>query len=132
LPLTDRKSASKLVFVTGHHAAEKDPKPIWNGPLPEDVTLVIYMPGRDLGRIAAELAAAGVAADVPCAAVSHAATARQCVAACRLELFAELVCGPAPLLLLVGRAMESLVRGVADGAMEEIVAGVEESGFVQF
>jgi uroporphyrin-III C-methyltransferase len=77
--------------------------------LPEDATLVVYMPGRDTARMARELHEAGVAADVPCAAVSHAATARQSYVACRLESFAELECGPAPLLLLVGRAMESLM-----------------------
>jgi len=125
LPLTDRKSASKLIFATGHHAADKtDAAPLWSGPLPEDATLVVYMPGRDTSRIARELAEAGVSADMPCAAVSHAATARQSYAACRLEEFAGLACGPAPLLLLVGRAMESLVVGVVD---EEVNAVVGEA-----
>ena len=110
LPLTDRKSASKLIFCTGHHADGKDAAPLWRGPLPDDATLVIYMPGRDTTRLARELANAGVAADVPCAAVSHAATSRQTVAACRLKRFAELECGPAPLLVMVGRAMESLLQ----------------------
>jgi uroporphyrin-III C-methyltransferase len=77
LPLTDRKSASKLIFCTGHHAAGKDAAPIWGGPLPEDATLVVYMPGRDTARIARELRAAGVAGDVACCAVSHAATVRR-------------------------------------------------------
>jgi uroporphyrin-III C-methyltransferase len=111
LPLTDRKSASKLIFCTGHHADGKDSVPLWLGPLPEDATLVVYMPGRDTARLARELAEAGVAADVPCAAVSHAATSRQSVAACRLDGFGELHRGPAPLLVMVGRAMESLLAG---------------------
>jgi uroporphyrin-III C-methyltransferase len=115
LPLTDRKSASKLIFCTGHHAAESDQKPLWSGPLPEDATLVVYMPGRDTSRLARELREAGVAEDMPCCAISHAATPRQSHAACRLDGFAELECGPAPLLLLVGRAMESLVAS-KDGA----------------
>jgi uroporphyrin-III C-methyltransferase len=110
LPLTDRKSASKLILCTGHHAADKsDATPIWSGPLPEDATLAIYMPGRDTARIARELAAAGVAADVACCAISHAATERQSHVATRLNGLGEMVCGPAPLLLLVGRAMESLL-----------------------
>lgn len=113
LPLTDRKSASKLIFATGHHAEGKDATPIWTGMLPEDATLVLYMPGRDTSRIASDLRAAGVAHDVPCAAVSHAATSRQSYAACRLESFDTLECGPAPLLLLIGRAMESLMTGEA-------------------
>jgi uroporphyrin-III C-methyltransferase len=111
LPLTDRKSASKLIFATGHHAAEKDGDPLWSGPLPEDSTLVIYMPGRDTARIARELAAAGVAADVACCAISHAATPRQSYAAASLRDLPGMVCGPAPLLLLVGRAMLPLLEG---------------------
>ena len=110
LPLTDRQSASKLIFCTGHHAADKtDHTPLWAGPLPEDATLVLYMPGRDTARLADDLYAAGVAADMPCCAISHAATPRQSHAACRLAALSELTCGPAPLLLLVGRAMESLL-----------------------
>lgn len=109
LPLTDRKSASKLIFCTGHHAAGKDEAPVWRGPLPEDATLVVYMPGRDMGRIARELSAAGLGPDVACCAISHAASPRQSHAAARLEELAEMECGPAPLLLLVGRAMEGLL-----------------------
>ena len=129
LPLTDRKNASKLIFATGHHAEGKDSAPIWSGDLPEDATLVVYMPGRDTARIARELAAAGVAADVPCAAVSHAATSRQSYAACRLDEFGELECGPAPLLLLIGRAMESLMDGVGETVglvPREILVAAEE------
>ena len=78
LPLTDRKSASKLILCTGHYAADKaDCTPIWSGPLPVDATLVVYMLGRGLRRIARELMAAGVKTDMPCCAVSHGATARQ-------------------------------------------------------
>lgn len=110
LPLTNRESASKLILCTGHHSADKaDCTSIWSGRLPEDATLVVYMPGRDLGRIARELMAAGVKTDTPCCAVSYVATARQSYATCRLVDFAGLGCGPAPLLLLIGRAMESLL-----------------------
>jgi uroporphyrin-III C-methyltransferase len=122
VPLTDRKSASKLILCTGHHSADKDDcTPIWSGPLPEDATLVVYMPGRDLGRIAQELMAAGVKTDMPCCAVSHVATARQSFAACRLVDFAGLACGPSPLLLLIGRAMESLVSGDVGQAPESVL-----------
>jgi uroporphyrin-III C-methyltransferase len=121
LPLTDRKSASKLVFCTGHHADGKDAAPIWSGPLPEDATLVVYMPGRDLGKIARELRAAGVGEDVACCAVSHAATARQSWVAAKLDGLSEMECGPAPVLLLVGRAMASLLNGVEDEVGREVV-----------
>ncbi len=116
LPLTDRKSASKLIFVTGHHADGKDAAPVWRGELPEDATLVVYMPGRDLGRIARELREAGVGGGVACAAVSHAATERQSWVAGRVEAMEQMECGPAPVLLLVGRAMAGLVEGEASDA----------------
>jgi uroporphyrin-III C-methyltransferase len=127
VPLTDRKSASKLIFCTGHHATGKDETPLWSGPLPEDATLVIYMPGRDTARLARELATAGVAADMPCCAISHAATSLQTVAACRLDGFAQLECGQAPVLLLIGRAMEPLLDGaVIPRHVREIVSEAAE------
>jgi uroporphyrin-III C-methyltransferase len=123
LPLTDRKSASKLIFCTGHHAAEKDGVPIWSGVLPEDATLVVYMPGRDMGRIARELREAGVAEDVACCAISHAATSRQSWVASTVENLDGLKCGAAPVLLLVGRAMQGLLEGDDDRVVREMVGG---------
>ena len=130
LPLTDRKSASKLIFCTGHHAEGKDAAPIWSGPLPEDATLVVYMPGRDLGRIARELRAAGVAEDVACCAISHAATSRQSWVASRLDGLGEMECGPAPVLLLLGRTMVSLLTGgeLLREVVDEAVAGLSLQG----
>jgi uroporphyrin-III C-methyltransferase len=130
LPLTDRKSASKLIFATGHHAAAKDEVPIWSGPLPEDATLVVYMPGRDTARMARELAAGGVAADMPCCAISDAATVRQSYAAATLEQLPTMVCGAAPLLLLVGRAMQSLLETSGEAEAEGYLAGGVVSGVV--
>jgi uroporphyrin-III C-methyltransferase len=124
LPLTDRKSASKLIFCTGHHADGKDTAPVWSGPLPNDATLVVYMPGRDMARIARELQNAGVADDVACCAVSHAATTRQSWVAAPLDGLAHLQCGPAPVLLLVGRAMQSLLMGNAD---TQVMAMIDEA-----
>ncbi|MDE1155525.1 MAG: uroporphyrinogen-III C-methyltransferase [Acidobacteriaceae bacterium] len=118
LPLTDRKSASKLIFATGHHAEGKTSAPVWTGSLPEDATLVMYMPGRDTARIAEELRAAGVASDMPCAAISHAARPEQQVAACALQDLDELSCGPAPLMLMIGRAMAPLLDGEAVETLE--------------
>ncbi len=111
LPVTDRASASKLIFLTGHHAADKAVTlPVWSGPLPPDATVVIYMPGRDLGRLAQELVAAGLSSQTPCAAVSHAATAHQQHVAGRLHELGALPSGPAPLLVLVGPAMQQLLE----------------------
>ena len=123
LPLTDRASASKLIFLTGHHAAGTDEgKPVWSGPVPADATLVIYMPGRDLGRLAAELGAAGMQAGEACCAISKAATPEQTHVACAFRELAGLVCGPAPLLLLVGPAVAPLLAGetLGDGLAQAL------------
>ena len=113
LPLTDRRTASRLILITGHHAADKssaDIEPIWQGKLPEDATLAIYMPGRDLKALAQDLRQAGVAEDMPCVAVSCAATPRQQASSATLARFDEVVPGAAPLLVLVGRAMQPMLQ----------------------
>jgi uroporphyrin-III C-methyltransferase len=71
--------------------------------------------------MARELREAGVGEDVACCAVSHAATVRQSWAAARLDGLAELECGAAPVLLLVGRAMASLLTGDGDGVVRGVV-----------
>jgi uroporphyrin-III C-methyltransferase len=131
LPLTDRRFASKLIFCTGHHAAgSAEDAPVWEGPLPNDATLVVYMPGRDMQRLVREFDAAGLAGDTPCCAISHAATPRQSHAACRFESLADMRCGPAPLLLLVGRAMEPLLEADESAApfgelVQNALAGID-------
>ena len=138
LPLTDRSHASKLIFLTGHHATGKDDgEPVWSGPLPKDATLVIYMPGRDLRRLAGELRAAGVTGDVACCAISHAARPEQSTAACRFSDLGSLHCGPAPLLLLVGPAVAPMLVGeelsaelasqVGAGALRNLPEGLVRS-----
>ncbi len=118
LPLTDRRAASRLILVTGHHAADKSAdtfEPIWQGALPEDATLAIYMPGRDLAALTRDLRRAGVTEDMPCVAISCAATPQQQANAATLARFDGIVPGPAPLLVLVGRAMQSMLDGNVDG-----------------
>jgi uroporphyrin-III C-methyltransferase len=89
------------------------------------------MPGRDTARLARELREAGVAADVPCAAVSQAATPHQTHAVSRLDEFPDLECGPAPLLVLVGRAMEALLHSASEYRVSALIAEAAECGPVQ-
>lgn len=126
VPMTDRRSASKLIVIAGQHAADKQNRPpLWSGAIPEDATLAIYMPGRDFASMASELIQNGVAADMPVAVVSKAATPEQSIAACRLETLPTLHAGVAPLIVLVGRAMESVLRG-EDAAVRQAVSRTEE------
>ncbi len=110
VPLTDRSAASKLIFATAHSAANtleqgRSPQPVWTGPLPGDATLVIYMPGRDLERLAGELISAGVDAKMPVTAISRVSTPEQTSHQTTLARLRTEHCGPAPLLLLIGRAI---------------------------
>lgn len=111
LPLTDRTIASKLILVTGHHAQGKvHAQPLWSGPIPADATLAVYMPGRDLGRLARDLQQCGLAAETPMAAVSSIGTEHQFHVTGRLGDVELIQPGPAPLLVLVGPAMEKLLK----------------------
>ena len=68
--LTNRHSASNVIFSTGHHAQSHNRSPL---PELEDATRVVYMPGRDLTLLAQEWLQQGLPPDFPCAIVSHAA-----------------------------------------------------------
>jgi len=106
-PLTDRSVASKLILATAHHAAGKvELTPKWNGAFPEDATLVIYMPGRHFRSLADDLIASGIAPDTPCVAVSKATTAEEHVYATTLALIDDEAVGSAPVILLIGHAIQ--------------------------
>jgi len=109
-PLTDRNSASKLIFATAHHAAGK-PNPLaWDGPFPRAATLVLYMPGRDFTALSASLIAAGFSPETPVAAVSQASTPAEQVTLTTLAELPSSNPGPAPLLLLIGPAIQPAAR----------------------
>jgi len=111
-PLTDRSSASKLIFATAHHAAPRPDQPAkfeimpkWEGAFPPDATLVIYMPGRRFRLLADELIASGIEAETPCVAVSKASTPQELTHCTTLAALADEAVGPAPVILLIGQAI---------------------------
>jgi uroporphyrin-III C-methyltransferase len=106
-PLTDRTSASKLILATAHHAAGKlTLTPSWTGAFPDESTLVIYMPGRDFATLAASLIASGIVPETPCVAVSKATTPDQQTTSTTVAALATAEVGPAPVLLLIGKAIQ--------------------------
>jgi uroporphyrin-III C-methyltransferase len=108
-PLTDRTAASKLILATAHHAAGKlEVTPKWTGAFPEDATLVIYMPGRHFRALADDLIASGIAPETPCVAVSRASTPNEQVHSTTLHQLADDAVGPAPVVLLIGQAIQPL------------------------
>jgi uroporphyrin-III C-methyltransferase len=106
-PLTDRSAASKLVLATAHHAAGKlELAPKWAGELVEDATLVIYMPGRKFRELADDLIASGITAETPCVAISHVSAPDEQVHSTTLSELADADVGPAPVVLLIGNAIQ--------------------------
>ena len=106
-PLTDRTAASKLILATAHHAAGKlELTPKWTGIFPEDATLVIYMPGRNFRALADDLIASGIQPSIRCVAVSKATTPEEQIYISTLEHLDDSAIGPAPVILLIGHAIQ--------------------------
>jgi uroporphyrin-III C-methyltransferase len=106
-PLTDRSAASKLILATAHHAAGKlELTPKWEGAFPKDATLVIYMPGRRFRALADDLIASGIGAATPCVAISKATAPDEQVFSTTLAQIEDDDVGPAPVILLVGYAIQ--------------------------
>ena len=112
--LTDRRVSSKLIVLSGHHAAnnsEKDDEQpeLWPGKVPEDATLAIYMPGRQLEEVAAQLRRCGLPAATPCVVVTDVSRPQAAFGAVPLSILEHLRGSSSPTLLLVGKAFAALL-----------------------
>lgn len=115
IPLTDRRLASKLIFLTAHRCAGKTPTN-WRGIASPDATLVIHMPGDNYGGLAAELCAAGLSGQVPCVIVSRVATPEEQIHRTTLAKLPQVRRLPAPALLIIGAVAAE--RCTQDAAVE--------------
>ena len=91
--LTDRRTASRVVFSTGHRAL---------GASSEGTTHVIYMPGSDFGLLAHKLIEEGLAPKTACAVVSAVSLEAQSVLRTTLAELPNLGPTPSPAILVVG------------------------------
>jgi uroporphyrin-III C-methyltransferase len=105
IPLTDRRMASKLVFLSNHQCAGKSLSD-WKVHLAADTTAVIYMPGTDYEGLAQRLNAEGLPLDTPCLIVSRATTAEQKIHFTRISALGNTPRYPAPAVLIVGPMVE--------------------------
>jgi uroporphyrin-III C-methyltransferase len=101
IPLTDRKSASKLLFITGHHCAGKA-QTDWTVDVTPDTTVVLYMPGERLLRIAEELRATSLGGETPCLIISGASTSQELMYRTTLEKLREAPRLPSPSIAIIG------------------------------
>lgn len=103
--LTDRDWASNVIFSTGHHAQSHNRSRL---PALEDATRIVYMPGRDLGLLAAQWLDEGLPPDFPCAIVSRAAQPDQQVHVTTLAALGDAPSAAAPSVLIAGWAVRGL------------------------
>ncbi|HWH57858.1 MAG TPA: hypothetical protein VN682_09520, partial [Terriglobales bacterium] len=102
--LTHRDLSSTLILVTGNsrnaeHIAN------WPDALPQNATLVVYMPGHQLSSLQQRLLSSGVAPETPCAIISGATIESEQV---HLTVVANLFAAPrltAARLLVVGEVV---------------------------
>jgi len=106
--LTDRGSASSVVFTTGHRAHSGGPVPPHSRHHEADATRVVYMPGRELGQLAEEWLAQGIAPELPCVLVSRAAQPDQQIQRTTLAELSKAEAMLAPSLLIAGTAVGKL------------------------
>jgi uroporphyrin-III C-methyltransferase / precorrin-2 dehydrogenase / sirohydrochlorin ferrochelatase len=106
--LTDRDWASHVILTTGHHAQSHNREAL---PAVEAGTRVVYMPGRELGLLAAEWLAEGLPEDLPCAVVSRAAQPDEQVVHTTLGQLGEIEPAVAPSLVIAGWAVRELRAG---------------------
>jgi uroporphyrin-III C-methyltransferase len=103
ITLTDRRVASRVVFVAAHLAAGK--RQDWADIASANTTMVIYMPGPDLAQLGVELQAAGVTASLPCAIVSHAGAADETITTGTVAGLADFKTVAAPAVVIVGEVV---------------------------
>lgn len=101
ISLTDRRLASKVLFMSNHLCTEKT-SPNLKEAIPNDATVVIYMPGTDYHGLARRMRAAGMDRETPCLLVSCATSPRQQTYRTTLENLGKAPRFIAPVLLVIG------------------------------
>ena len=125
VPLTDRFAASTLILLTAHRTGAPHPAPLWQGDLPEDATIAIYMPGSDYRRLQQSLLEAGLPPDTPCMIVARAGTRQTLSLRTTVAALADRDPLPSPSLLLAGRALE-LQKPVPAGKFTSLLDALDQ------
>jgi uroporphyrin-III C-methyltransferase len=100
ISLTDRRHASRVVFVTAHREGGTG---LGNERhVAADTTYVIYMPGNRYAELAAELLASGIGAEIPCAVISRATTKEEMIYRTTVAHLPECPAAASPSLIVVG------------------------------
>jgi len=118
ISLTDRRHASRVVFVTAHR--ESGFGLVREHDVAADTTYVIYMPGNRYADLSFELQAAGIGAETPCVLISRATTKDEKVYRTTVGRLPECPAAVSPSMLIVG--------AVAGVSLREEIFEDEQSG----
>ena len=117
IPLTDRKHARRLQYVTGHAKDGKLPMDLdWQSLADPATTTAIYMPTQHAGRAGRKATAEGLDPQTPALAIARATRPDQAVVAAPIgELPARLAQAalPGPVLVMLGRVFGEQVGAKA-------------------
>ncbi|MEB3326452.1 MAG: uroporphyrinogen-III C-methyltransferase [Synechococcus sp.] len=117
IPVTHRRAGSSVTFVTGHEEIDKGrPGVDWRGLARSSDGLVIYMGLHNLGRIAEELIAGGLAGATPVAVVQQGTVQGQRLLVTELGRLAEEVAAAgfaSPAIVVVGEVVNQRVGACA-------------------
>ncbi len=116
ISLTDRRHASRVVFVTAHR--EGGSGLVHEHDVAADTTYVIYMPGNRYAELSAELQAAGIGAEIPCVLISRATSRDEKVLLTTVGKLPACPAAVSPSLVIVGA-----VAGAAPGKATDISEG---------
>jgi uroporphyrin-III C-methyltransferase len=119
ISLTDRRLASKLVFLSNHRCAENT-SPDWKDVISSDATVVIYMPGTDYDGLAERMRVAGLGPETPCLLVSCANSLQQRIHRTTLEDLGEAPRFIAPVLLVIGAVAGTELREQDEAVFERV------------
>jgi uroporphyrin-III C-methyltransferase / precorrin-2 dehydrogenase / sirohydrochlorin ferrochelatase len=108
VPLTDRRRARRLQFITGHTESGQPPACNWASVADPQTVTVFYMGAGTFGRMLPELIAAGLPPATPALAVSSATTPRSIHVRCAvsdLPAALERLDRSAPCLIMLGNGL---------------------------
>ncbi|MGI8958215.1 MAG: uroporphyrinogen-III C-methyltransferase [Bryobacteraceae bacterium] len=100
IPLTDRHSASSVMFLSGH-SCTANLQPDWEAAVQSGSTIALYMPG-DCALVAQRLIRAGLRGDTPCAIVANASLRTEQVFRAKLDQIGDTRVEGSPKLMIIG------------------------------
>jgi uroporphyrin-III C-methyltransferase / precorrin-2 dehydrogenase / sirohydrochlorin ferrochelatase len=124
VPLTDRKHARRLQYVTGHGTGGSLPHDVdWKSLADPGTTTAIYMPVRTLSELISKAIEQGLDPSTPAVAIANATRPDQAVIAAEIAALAARLSEAAlngPILVMLGRTFSGLQRLRCDDAASKI------------